>query len=76
MVSGVIPIVGAPLPFISYGGNSMLACCCSLGILLRIDLENQQQIAADAMFGQSETPLSPVHGKNIGNIQQEVCRDG
>ncbi len=73
---GLLPVKGLTLPFISYGGNSMLACCCSLGILLRIDLENQQQIATDVMSGQSEASLSPDHGKSIENIQQEVCRDG
>jgi cell division protein FtsW len=52
---GLLPTKGLTLPFISYGGNSMLACCCSLGILLRIGLENQQQIVDDAIVDPLES---------------------
>ncbi|MBT7331489.1 MAG: putative lipid II flippase FtsW, partial [Oceanospirillaceae bacterium] len=37
---GLLPTKGLTLPFVSYGGSSMLACAGSLGILLRISLEN------------------------------------
>jgi cell division protein FtsW len=37
---GLLPTKGLTLPFVSYGGSSMLACAASLGILLRISLEN------------------------------------
>lgn len=36
MVSGILPIVGVPLPLISYGGTSMVMLCLSLGILMSI----------------------------------------
>ena len=36
MVSGVLPVVGIPLPFISYGGTSMIVLCASVGLLLNI----------------------------------------
>jgi rod shape determining protein RodA len=36
MVSGILPVVGVPLPFISYGGTSMLTLCLSFGILMSI----------------------------------------
>jgi len=36
MVSGVLPVVGVPLPLISYGGTSMVMLCLSLGILMSI----------------------------------------
>lgn len=36
MVSGILPVVGVPLPLISYGGTSMLMLCLSLGILMSI----------------------------------------
>ena len=38
MVSGLIPVVGIPLPLISYGGTAMLAIMISMGIILNIDL--------------------------------------
>jgi rod shape determining protein RodA len=36
MVSGILPVVGVPLPFISYGGTSMVTLGLALGILLSI----------------------------------------
>lgn len=37
--AGALPTKGLTLPFISYGGSSMLINCCVLGLLLRIDHE-------------------------------------
>ena len=34
MVLGLLPIVGAPLPIMSYGGSSMLAIMLGLGIVM------------------------------------------
>ena len=34
MVLGLLPIVGAPLPIMSYGGSSMLAIMMGLGIAM------------------------------------------
>jgi len=36
MVSGILPVVGLPLPFLSYGGTAMVTLGASLGILLAI----------------------------------------
>jgi len=36
MVSGILPVVGVPLPFISYGGTAMLTLGMALGILMSI----------------------------------------
>ncbi|MBL8388402.1 MAG: rod shape-determining protein RodA [Hydrogenophaga sp.] len=36
MVSGILPVVGVPLPFISYGGTAMVTLGVSLGILMSI----------------------------------------
>jgi rod shape determining protein RodA len=36
MVSGVLPVVGIPLPFLSYGGTAMLSLGLGLGILMSI----------------------------------------
>ena len=36
MVSGMLPIVGAPLPFISYGGTSMVVSLTMVGIIMSL----------------------------------------
>jgi len=36
MVSGIVPVVGVPLPFISYGGTALVTLCLALGILMSI----------------------------------------
>lgn len=36
MVSGMLPVVGVPLPFISYGGTAMVTLGLGLGILMSI----------------------------------------
>jgi len=36
MVSGILPVVGVPLPFMSYGGTALLTLGCAAGILMGI----------------------------------------
>jgi rod shape determining protein RodA len=36
MVSGLIPVVGVPLPLVSYGGTSMVTLLASFGILMSL----------------------------------------
>ncbi len=42
MVLGLLPIVGAPLPILSYGGSSMLAIMLGLGIVMSCKIHNQE----------------------------------
>ena len=44
MVSGLLPIVGAPLPFISYGGTSMVVSLGMIGIIMSLN-SNKSLIA-------------------------------
>ncbi len=39
MVSGILPVVGAPLPFISYGGTAIVTLFLGFGILMAISTE-------------------------------------
>ncbi len=41
MVSGIFPVVGVPLPFISYGGTATVVLMCGFGILLSIAKQNK-----------------------------------
>jgi len=36
MVSGILPVVGVPLPLVSFGGTSILTLMASFGILMSI----------------------------------------
>lgn len=42
MVMGLAPVVGIPLPLISYGGSSQMTVLLCLGILMSIDRQNRQ----------------------------------
>ncbi len=37
MVSGILPVVGVPLPFVSYGGTALVTLCLGIGILMSIN---------------------------------------
>ncbi|MCH6265750.1 MULTISPECIES: putative lipid II flippase FtsW [Neobacillus] len=37
-ISGVIPLTGVPLPFISYGGSSLLMLAAAMGILVNVSM--------------------------------------
>ncbi len=45
MVLGLLPIVGSPLPIMSYGGSSMLATMIGFGIVMSSKIHNEQSIA-------------------------------
>src|SRR3989344_3457282 len=42
MVSGILPVVGVPLPFISYGGTAMVTLGLALGILMSVARAQKQ----------------------------------
>ena len=44
MTIGLMPITGIPLPFISYGGSSMLTNCMAIGILLSINRKRKKKM--------------------------------
>jgi len=45
MVLGLLPIVGSPLPIMSYGGSSILATMIGFGIVMSAKVHSQQTIA-------------------------------
>lgn len=42
MILGLLPVVGIPLPLVSYGGSSLLTTMCALGILMNVRLRRFQ----------------------------------
>ncbi|EPY03633.1 cell division protein FtsW, partial [Paenibacillus alvei TS-15] len=52
-VTGLLPITGVPLPFVSYGGSSLILCMASTGIILSISRDNyrRQQLQGSGRKG-------------------------
>ncbi|MDQ6961089.1 MAG: rod shape-determining protein RodA [Mariprofundaceae bacterium] len=44
MVSGALPVVGVPLPFVSYGGSALLTMVAALGLVMRVSIESTDKI--------------------------------
>jgi cell division protein FtsW len=64
---GILPTTGLPMPFISYGGSSMLVSSMMIGVLLNIsaqtDLYPRQAAGADGTV-----PLKPQHTPAVGKV--------
>jgi rod shape determining protein RodA len=45
MVLGLVPIVGAPLPIMSYGGSAMLSMMIGLGIVMSCRVNRKDEIS-------------------------------
>jgi rod shape determining protein RodA len=41
MVAGILPVVGVPLPFVSFGGTSIVTLMLGFGILMAISTEKR-----------------------------------
>lgn len=44
VASGFLPTKGLTLPFVSYGGSSLMLCCALMGLVLRVDWESEVQV--------------------------------
>lgn len=51
MISGLIPVVGIPLPLLSYGGTAMLTMMVSCGILLSVASHRDARISKGGNVG-------------------------
>ena len=45
MVMGLLPVVGAPLPLISYGGTSMLAALIGFGLMMSCNIYRDSKVS-------------------------------
>ncbi len=51
MVTGLIPVVGVPLPLISYGGTALLTLMLCMGVLMNVWVHRDVQMASRGSFG-------------------------
>lgn len=56
MVTGVAPVVGVPLPFVSYGGTSMLTLMVSLGLAMSAHVHSRTKPRAEVFHREAPDP--------------------
>jgi cell division protein FtsW len=59
VTSGLLPTKGLTLPFVSYGGSSLIACCCLIALAYRIQYE--------LLNGSSMSPQSVIKIRTSAN---------
>ncbi len=63
MVTGLLPVIGIPLPFISYGGSALTLVLLAVGVVLSFAREERRQVlarSASAPSSSASTPPSTV----------------
>jgi cell division protein FtsW len=68
MVTGVLPVTGVPLPFISFGGTSLIVNLAAVGLLINIGRRAKRQAAEPETDRRPEkklrlVPSRPLHSK-------------
>ena len=64
MVGGMFPVVGVPLPFISYGGTSLIVTMAAMGILVNIGRQGEREIQRKILAGEAPPPPSEFSFEN------------
>ncbi|MDO4898490.1 MAG: FtsW/RodA/SpoVE family cell cycle protein, partial [Rothia sp. (in: high G+C Gram-positive bacteria)] len=60
MVVGMMPVIGVPLPFVSYGGSSLISSLIGVGFLIGFA---------------RQTPLQPIVGQSVVGANSTVQKD-
>jgi cell division protein FtsW len=60
VTTGILPTTGLPLPFISYGGTSLIFLCISVGILINIAFTNHMR-QNGVVYVPDENPVNGIN---------------
>ena len=50
MITGLIPIVGVPIPMLSYGGSAIISLCAAMGFVL--NARRQRDIKIESILNE------------------------
>jgi cell division protein FtsW len=67
-VTGILPVTGIPMPFISYGGSSLIVNLMVVGMLMRIAKENQRGLST----GRSTKPETKSRRTSLRAIDDNI----
>ena len=65
MVGGVFPVIGVPLPFVSYGGTSLIVSLAAIGMLINIGIHGYGQKTLEEESQEPEEEDSASHGAHL-----------
>lgn len=64
-ITGIIPLTGVPLPFVSYGGSSLLQLSIAMGILVNVSMF----VNYEENYKKANVDNQPEHLRNVTNLR-------
>lgn len=74
VVTGVLPNSGLPLPFISYGGSSLISSLMAIGLLSRAASQIKVQIPLDNLQRRINLPLSAISYQPLDHLPSTTSK--